>query len=85
LDKSHFILSLGWPKEGEESDDTSFDSVKNKCWLFRVYNTSNMQQVLTQLVEGNDFILDTSSWEQGVYIIRAYIGSKPYTTKITVK
>jgi len=67
---------------------------KNKCaiinsdddyWVFRVYNAATMQQVATELVKGDHYLLDATSWKSGIYIIRAYIGKVPYTAKISVK
>lgn len=66
----------------------------NKCaiinsdddyWVFRVYNAETMQQVATELVKGDYYLLDATSWKSGIYIIRAYIGKEPYTAKISVK
>ena len=54
-------------------------------WVFRVYNATNLQQVASELVKGNQFLLDASSWKAGFYIIRAYIDEKPYIVKISVK
>jgi hypothetical protein len=44
-----------------------------------------VQFVASYLVQTKEYILDTTSWKPGVYIIRAYIDGKPYTAKISVK
>ena len=57
----------------------------NSSWVFRVYNATDLRQILAQFVEGNSFTLDTSSWSPGIYIIRANIEGKPCSAKITLK
>jgi len=33
----------------------------------------------------DNYVLDTSSWKHGLYIVEMTIGNKTYTTKITKK
>jgi hypothetical protein len=61
------------------------DKEFNENWVIRVYNATDLNQIIAQLIEGDSFELNTSSWKPGVYIICAYIGDKLYTAKITVK
>lgn len=85
-DENHYILSIYKQDSIKNSElNRLSDRGFNDSWVFRVFSATDLHQIMTQLVEDESFILDTSSWKPGVYIIRAYVNNMPYTTKITVK
>ena len=45
------------------------DKEFNENWVIRVYNATDLNQIIAQLIEGDSFELNTSSWKPGVYII----------------
>ena len=81
-----YLLSLNRQNdENIEGEGNAICNSNDDYWVFRVYNATNLQQVASELVKGNQFLLDASTWKAGIYIIRAYIDEKPYTVKISVK
>ena len=70
LDASHYQLSVGSENEGG---------------TLRVYDASSLQMKVTERQVGENYLLDTSSWKRGLYIVEMKIGNKTYTTKITKK
>ena len=70
LDGSHYQLSVG----GEFGNGT-----------LRVYDASSLQMKVTERQVNENFLLDTSSWKRGLYIVEMTKGSKTYTTKLAVK
>lgn len=51
----------------------------------RVYDASSLQMKVAESQVNKNFVLDTSSWKRGLYIVEMTIGSKTYTTKLVVK
>lgn len=51
----------------------------------RVYDASSLQMKVTESQVNENYVLDTSSWKRGLYIVEVTIGSKTYTTKLAVK
>ena len=70
IDASHYQLSVGSENEGG---------------TLRVYDASSLQMKVTERQVGENYLLDTSSWKRGLYIVEMKIGNKTYTTKITKK
>ena len=70
LDDSHYQLSVGSENEGG---------------TFRVYDASNLQMKVTERHVGENYLLDTSSWKRGLYIVEMKTGNKTYTAKIIKK
>lgn len=70
LDGSHYQISVG---SGYESASV------------RVYDASSLQMKVTESQINENFVLDTSFWKRGLYIVEMKIGNKTYTTKLAVK
>lgn len=70
LDGSHYQISAG---SGYESAS------------IRVYDASSLQMKVAETQISDIYVLDTSSWKHGLYIVEMTIGNKTYTTKITKK
>lgn len=70
LDGSHYQISVG----GE-----------NESGTLRVYDASNLQIKASETQISDNYVLDTSSWKRGLYIVEMSIESKTYTTKLAVK
>lgn len=70
LDGSHYQISAG---SGYESAS------------IRVYDASSLQMKVAETQISDNYVLDTSSWKHGLYIVEMTIGNKTYTTKITKK
>ena len=70
LDGSHYQLSVG---------------VELRNGTLRVYDASSLQMKVTESQVNENYMLDTSSWKRGMYIVEMTIGSKTYTTKLAVK
>ena len=70
LDGSHYQISVG---SGYESASV------------RVYDASSLQMKVTESQINENFVLDTSFWKRGLYIVEMKIGDKTYTTKLAVK
>ena len=85
LDDGNYLLSLSRTDDISQITKEEQNTSSDENWVFRVYNASDLQFVASYLVQTKEYILDTTSWKPGVYIIRAYIDGKPYTAKISVK
>ena len=70
LDGSHYQLFVG--------DEFGNGSLK-------VYDASSLQIKVTESQVNENYLLDTSSWKRGLYIVEMTIGSKTYTTKLAIK
>lgn len=59
---------------------------KEQEWMLEVYNaSSSFRKVQTVDVKGNNHTLDTSTWQKGIYIVRAIVGKEILSEKITIK
>ncbi len=58
---------------------------KHTSWKLEVYNSTNGNKVFSQEVEGESFVIDTTGWDPGIYIVKAYIGDEVLSEKIVVK
>lgn len=54
-------------------------------WTLEVYNSSNNKRMVSKKVTSNDCTLNTSSWEKGIYIVRAIIGKEILSEKINIQ
>ena len=70
MDETHYQLSL----DGE-----------NESGYLKVYDASSLQVKTKEKLMDKNYVLDTSSWKRGLYIIEVTIGNKTYTTKVTVR
>lgn len=70
IDETHYQLSLvGGNKNG----------------YIRVYDATSLQLMTRDKLENGKYVLDTSSWKSGLYIVEMTIGDQKYTTKISKK
>lgn len=60
-------------------------SSKQVSWTFEVFNATTGKKVFNQEIERDDFTLDTTSWEPGVYIVKATIGDEVLSEKVVLK
>lgn len=60
------------------------DIPKQKSWNLEIYNIQNGMNIVNTKVKDNFYILNTSGWKTGNYIIRAVMGEDVYTKKIRV-
>ena len=70
LDGTHYQLSVG----GEYGNGS-----------LKVYDAASLQVKTRENLVNESYMLDTSSWKRGLYIVELTIGNKTYTTKITKK
>lgn len=70
LDGTHYQLSVG----GEYGSGS-----------LKVYDAASLQVKTKENLVNESYMLDTSSWKRGLYIVELTIGNKTYTTKITKK
>ena len=74
IDETHYQLSL-----------PSWAGVEYEKRLIKVYDAVSLQQKTNDKLVNDCFVLDTSSWKRGLYIIEMTVGNKTYTTKLSVK
>lgn len=72
LDDTNFLISLRDEKQKINRN-------------VKVFNASNLQLKSSILITNNEYMINTSTWEHGVYIIQVTEGNKTYSTKITIK
>ena len=60
-------------------------SSKQVSWTLEVFNATTGKKVFNQEIERDDFTLDTTSWEPGVYIVKATIGDEVLSEKVVLK
>ena len=70
IDGTHYQLSL----DGEYERSN-----------IMVYDASNLQIKANEKLINKNYVLDTSSWKRGLYIIEVTTGNKTSTTKLSVK
>ena len=70
LDGSSYQLSLG---------------EKYENGYIKVYDASSLQVKISDKLDNEIYMLDTSSWKRGVYIVEIIVGNKKYTKKLSVK
>ncbi|GEM_PF-669880 len=69
-----------------EGNNTSLNnSTDNIEWTLEVHETLSGEQVYSNHIKGRDATLFTGNWRSGVYIVRAKVGDRTITEKISVK
>lgn len=53
-------------------------------WTLEVYNSKTGEKILSQVIDGFNCFIDTSSWETGIYVVRATIGDDVYSEKVVI-
>lgn len=61
----------------------SFAEEYENCYI-KVYEASSLQIKTNEKLEHKNYVLDTSSWKRGVYIIEMIVGNTKYIKKISV-
>ncbi len=54
-------------------------------WEFQIFRIADSQLIATEQVKGQKYVLDTSTWKPGVFIIRAKINEEYHTAKLKIK
>lgn len=87
LDNMHYRLSLIYDTDNLDNKDGKKSNIggEEKLWACRVYDANSLQLVSTFIVKGDSYVVDTSSWKSGVYIIRAHIENNSCSAKFTIK
>lgn len=80
LSTSSYKIRLG------DDDYARGDVSASKEWQIDIYNVVSAKSMLsTTVANDNEYILDTSSWPAGAYIIHVTVGEEVYTNKILVQ
>lgn len=66
------------------SDQTDLNT-EDLIWTLEVYNATTTEKVFTKTVRGGSFIIDTTGWKPGVYVVKVTIGKEVYSKKVIVK
>ena len=53
-------------------------------WTLEVFSATTGEKVFSQEVDGTNYIIDTTSWKPGVYVVRAVIGDEVLNEKVVV-
>ncbi|WP_281085011.1 S8 family peptidase [Segatella bryantii] len=54
-------------------------------WTIEIYSTANPRKVFASKVAGNQFVLDTSTYQPGIYIVNVRVGEETISDKFTIK
>lgn len=84
------VASIGNNKYVIKVDDSSNDTIsmkgtncqKERGWTFRVYSIGSLLPMMQYNVSESSYVLDTSAWKKGIYIIRAVVNEKAYSAKL---
>ena len=68
--------------QGEQNRDGMIDV---DSWIIEAYNMNNGTKTFGQQVCGNKYILNTTDWQSGNYIIRAVVDGDILTEKVIVR
>lgn len=66
-------------------DGNILPSGKLVFWNLEVVNATTGKMVFSQEIEGSSFILDSTGWEPGIYIVKATIGDEMLIEKVIIK
>lgn len=83
LDDDSYVLSVSATDDADVA--RRVPALEDNAWSFSVYNAVDLTPVMTKNVTADKYILNTSSWTPGVYVVRAVINGKTYSGKIAVK
>ncbi len=64
--------------------EASVERQEVKDWRLEIINTTSGRTIFTGKAENGPFIVDISSWEDGIYAIRAIVGNEIITKKFMV-
>lgn len=64
------------------SDDYS---TEKGTWTLEVYNATTGEKVFCQEVGGSNYMIDTTGWKPGVYVVKVTIDKEELTEKVIVK
>ena len=67
-----------------ESDQTGFKS-DDVVWTLEVYNATSLEKVFAKTVKGKSYVIDTTGWKHGVYVVKVTIGKEVYSEKVVIK
>ena len=65
------------------SDASKISTSIGEAWVLEVYNATTGEKVFSQEVDGT-YIIDTTGWKPGVYVVRAVIGDEVLNEKVIV-
>jgi hypothetical protein len=66
------------------SDASKISTSIGEAWVLEVYNATTGEKVFSQEVDGTNYIIDTTGWKPGVYVVRAVIGDEVLNEKVIV-
>lgn len=78
-----YLISVTRANNSDESV-VSNDLIKEN-WELEIYNANWGTKKLGCVVSENKYLLNTTGWDAGIYVIRAVVNGEVYTEKITVK
>lgn len=67
-----------------ESYQTGFKS-DDVVWTQEVYNATSLEKVFAKTVKGKSYVIDTTGWKHGVYVVKVTIGKEVYSEKVVIK
>ena len=77
-------LSCNKAETTEESSMDKEDVLKGKTWTLEAYNAITAHKTTSIELKEPTYVLDTTGWESGLYLLRTVVGDKVLTGKITV-
>ena len=78
-----YLLSVTRNTNSNELAAASISSQSD--WKLEIYNATWGNKKLGCKVSGNNYSLDTTGWDAGLYVIRCVVDGEVYTEKITIK
>ena len=75
-------------KKAETTEETSMDKedvMKGKTWTLEAYNAITARKATSIELKEPTYLLDTTGWESGLYLLRAIVGENVLVGKISVK
>lgn len=74
----------------EESANKTVEANKDNekedgSWMIEVYNVRSGRKVVHEELTDSKYLLNTSGWESGMYVVRAIVGEEALAGKISVK
>ncbi len=82
-----YEVSLSCNKAKTTEAETSIDKnyvLKGKAWTLEAYNAITARKATSVELKDPIYLLDTTGWEPGLYLLRAVVGKESITGKITV-
>lgn len=84
LSGSEFLITVSGDGRLYQSENNKNGIFDVDSWFLEAYNMNNGTKAFGQQIQGNSFILNTSDWQAGNYIIRAVVDGDVLTEKIQV-